>query len=289
MTDQQLAEVATQVSEPQGSGTVVTRERDLPPWRRGRELRDGSRLYWFKELGIILTVYLVYESVRNISKGRPSVAFENAMHVIDWQKALGINHEQAIQDWSLNFLPLIVVSNYYYGIAYIACTIVILLWLYRRQPDDYPLWRNTLLFGTVLGLVGFATFPLMPPRLLDAMGDGQYFGFVDTLVKYPTFWSFDSSAMQKVSNQFAAMPSLHCGWALWGAAALVPRVKTSWMKLLAIAYPMATIFVVVATGNHYFLDAVGGAVIFMVGYGIARVVTRAGRRGRRVSPATAAR
>lgn len=85
------------------------------------------------------------------------------------------------------------------------------------------------------------------------------------------------------------MPSLHCGWALWGSAALLPRVKTWWMKALAIGYPMATVYVVVATGNHYLLDAVGGAAIFLVGYGIARVVTRNGRRGRRVSPATAAR
>jgi hypothetical protein len=288
MTDQQVADVA-------GGGTPVARPEvdeapapTAPRWRRGRELSDGSRLYWFRELAVGLSIYLVYETVRNLSKGKPSTAFDNAMRIMDWQRAVGLNHEHAIQDWALNWIPIIVISNYYYGIAYIACTIVILIWMYRSQSDDYPLWRNTLAFGTLLGLVGFATFPLMPPRLLDVMGDGQVFGFVDTLVKYPTFWSFDSSAMQKVSNQFAAMPSLHCGWALWGAAALLPRVKTWWMKALAIAYPIATIFVVVATGNHYFLDAVGGAVIFVVGYGIARVVTRAGRRGRRVSPATAA-
>lgn len=289
MADQQLTSVADDDRLPADVAVDdAPQPRAVPKWRRGRELQDGSRLYWFKELAVGLGIYLVYESVRNVSKGKPSTAFDNAMRVMDWQRALGINHEKAIQDWALNWLPIIVISNYYYGIAYIACTIFILIWLYRWQSDDYPLWRNTLAFGTLLGLIGFATFPLMPPRLLDVMGDGQYFGFVDTLVKYPTFWSFESSAMQKVSNQFAAMPSLHCGWALWGAAALLPRVKTWWMKALAIAYPVATIFVVVATANHYFLDAVGGAVIFVVGYGIARVVTRAGRRGRRVSPATAA-
>jgi hypothetical protein len=84
------------------------------------------------------------------------------------------------------------------------------------------------------------------------------------------------------------MPSLHCGWALWGAAALVPRVRTWWMKALAVAYPVATVFVVVATANHYFLDAVGGALIFVIGYVVARLITRAGRSGRAVSPATAA-
>ncbi len=287
MTDQ-LADAAEERDQPSVADVGDASRPDLPRWRQGRLLRDGSRLHWYKEFGIILSVYVIYESVRNVSKGRPSVAFDHALQVIGWQKALGINHEKAIQDWALHWKPLIIVSNYYYGIAYIACTVFILLWLYRKRSDDYPLWRNTLLIGTVLGLIGFATYPLMPPRLLDVSGFAhQTYGFVDTLVKYPTFWSFDSDAMKSVSNQFAAMPSLHCGWALWGAAAVVPRAKTWWMKVFAVGYPVATIFVVVATANHYFLDAVGGAVIFIVGYGVARLITRAGRSGRTVSPAAA--
>jgi hypothetical protein len=288
MTDQQLA--PADEDEPTGSSRAADPvDPSVPRWRRGTLLSDGYRLHWFKEFAIIASVYMIYESVRNVSKGRPSVAFDHALQIMDWQTSLGINHEKSIQDWALKSKALIVASNYYYGIAYIACTIVILLWLYRKRSDDYPLWRNTLLIGTVLGLVGFATYPLMPPRLLDASGFAtQTYAFVDTLVKYPTFWSFDSEAMKSISNQYAAMPSLHCGWALWGAAALVPRVRSWWMKALAVAYPTATIFVVVATANHYFLDAVGGALIFAVGYGVARLVTRAGRSGRTVSPATAA-
>ena len=117
----------------------------------------------------------------------------------------------------------------------------------------------------------------MPPRLLDSFGHHAAYGYVDTLVKYPTFWSFNSSAMQTISNQYAAMPSLHCGWALWGCAVFLPRVKSWWAKALAIAYPVATVTVVVITANHYFLDGVGGAVIFIVGYALARAFTRAGR------------
>lgn len=257
------------------------------PGRKGRILRDGSRLHWVTEAVIVVVVYVVYESIRKVSEGRPSVAFDNAMRIIDWQEALRIYHEKAIQDWSLQWQPLIVVSNYFYGSAYIICTIATLVFLYRRWPNDYPLWRNTLAIGTMLGLVGFFAFPLMPPRLLDDLGDGRVFGYVDTMVSYPTFWSFDSEAMQTVSNQFAAMPSLHCGWALWSLWALLPRVRTWWMKTLVVLYPVATIYVVVATGNHYFLDAVGGLAIFLVGYGVARVVTRAGR-GRRVDADEAA-
>ena len=65
------------------------------------------------------------------------------------------------------------------------------------------------------------------------------------------------------------MPSLHCGWALWGCAVFLPRVRSWWAKALAVAYPVVTVIVVVITGNHYLLDAVGGAVIFLVGYGVA--------------------
>lgn len=285
MTDQQVADLTTEPSGRRPPAHQSSSPRPAPPWwRRGRELSDGTRVYWFAQFALVALLYLVYSTIRNVSKSRPSVAFDNALRIMQWQRDLGINHEKLIQDWSLNFLPLIVVANYFYGIAYIVCTISILVWLYRRHTDDYPLWRNTLVFGTLLGLVGFATFPLMPPRLLDVMGDGQVFGFVDTMVRYPTFWSFQSSTMQSISNQFAAMPSLHCGWALWGMAALLPRVRTWWMKLLAVAYPVATIYVVVATGNHYFLDAVGGAVIFILGYGLARLVTRAGRRAPLPSP-----
>jgi hypothetical protein len=260
-----------------------------PWWRRGQLLADGSRLAWWRELLLVGMLYVVYETVRNISAGDPGDAFGNALRIIDWQRGLGIYHELGIQDWALRFEPLIVASNIFYGTAYIVATLGVLVWLYRHVPNDYPLWRNTLAAGTLLALVGFASFPLMPPRLLDPMGDGRPFGFVDTLVDYPTLWSFESDTMQAISNQFAAMPSLHCGWAFWAAAALWPRVRTPWMRAVAVLYPTLTIFVVVATGNHFFLDAVGGAFVFAVGYLVARLITRAGRGERAAVVAIAER
>jgi hypothetical protein len=253
-------------------------EEDRRRWRRGRTLSDGSRIYWWKELIIVAVLDFVYETVRNLSSAKPEKAYANAMRVIDWQRTLGIWHEHAIQQAALDFTPLIVFANYFYGSVYIGATISGLVFLYRRHSDDYPLWRNTLAIGTLLGLIGFATFPLMPPRLLDVMGDGHtYYGFVDTLLTRPTFWSFNSEGMKSISNQFAAMPSLHCGWAFWGLAVFYPRVKSWWAKTLAVLYPITTITVVVITGNHYFLDAVGGLIIMLAGYAGARLITRAGR------------
>ena len=206
-------------------------------------------------------------------------AYDNAVRVIDIEKFVGLYQEPNIQRWALGQRWLVIGSNYFYGSLYIIVTVSALIWLYRKHPDSYPLWRNTLLVGTLLGLIGFATYPLMPPRLLPTMGASGYsgFDFVDTLVKYPTFWSFDSSAMKTISNQYAAMPSLHCGWALWACAVFYPRVKSWWAKTLALLFPVATISVVMLTANHYWLDAVGGAIIFLVGYTAARLATRAGR------------
>lgn len=246
-------------------------------YRRGRPLSDGTVLHWWKQVLAVLAVYSIYELARRHAVADPQIAFENALRVINWQQAVGLNQELAIQEWSLNWLPVIVVSNYFYGSAYLGVTFGVIIWLYRKRSDAYPLWRNGLAFTTLLGLVGFTLFPLMPPRLLDVLGDGRTFGFVDTLIEYPTFWSFDSETMRTISNPFAAMPSLHCAWAIWGACALYPRVRSHWARGLAVAYPVVTVYVVVATANHYFLDAVGGLVVFGVGYGAARVVTRAGR------------
>ena len=124
---------------------------------------------------------------------------------------------------------------------------------------------------TALAIVGFSLFPLMPPRLLDAGGlyggarleaeQGiEPFGFVDTLEANGGPWSFDSGAMQKVSNQYAAMPSLHIAWSTWCALVMWQLTRRRWARALIVAYPLMTLFGIVVTANHFFLDAVGGLV-----------------------------
>ena len=259
---------------------------DTPTQRKifaGRTLSDGKKLFWWREILIVIVVDVVYETIRNLSAGKPDKAYENALLIIDWQRNFGIWHEQAVQNFALNYTPLIVFANYFYGSVYIAATLFTLVFLYSKFPDDYSLFRNTLAIGTLCGLIGFALFPLMPPRLLDdtillnGVNAGNWFGFVDTLVEYPTFWSFNDETIKSLSNQFAAMPSLHCGWAFFTLIALLPRVKSRWAKTLVVLYPIMTVYVVVITGNHYVLDAVAGFLLFTVAYLIARKVTRAGR------------
>ena len=100
---------------------------------------------------------------------------------------LGIYHEETLQDWALHFKPLIIAANYFYGSLHFVVTIAAGIYLFRKFSDDYPRYRNTLAIATLLALIGFKLFPLMPPRLLP-----ESYGFVDTLAKYPTFWSFNS-------------------------------------------------------------------------------------------------
>jgi hypothetical protein len=177
-----------------------------------------------------------------------------------------------LQEWALGFKPLIIACNYFYGSLHFVLTAGVLVFLYRKFGDDYPLWRNTLAITTAIALIGFTFWPLMPPRLLPSS-----FGFIDTLDKYPTFWSFNRGAVNKISNQYAAMPSVHCAWALWCAIVLVPRLKHRWAKVLAALYPVCTVTSIVLTANHFFLDAVGGFAVLGIGYLIARLVTHAGR------------
>jgi len=238
----------------------------------GRELRDGRHLYWWLEILAIIAFYMVYSAIRNANEGGTADAYANARDLISLQKSLGINHEEMLQDWALHFRPLIIAMNYFYGSLHFVVTAGVGIFLFRRWSNDYPLWRNALAVGTGIALIGFITWPLMPPRLLP-----DHYGFVDTLAKYPTFWSFNSGAVSKISNQYAAMPSVHCAWALWCACVAVPRVRRQWAKVLFALYPAATVMAIVLTGNHYFLDAPAGFAVLGIGYAVSRTFTRAGR------------
>jgi hypothetical protein len=219
------------------------------------------RLHWWREALTVLVLYEVYSAIRNLSEGSTRQAFHHARQLMHWQHMIGLNHEATLQSWALHSKPLIVVLNYVYGSLHFIITAGAVIWLYRRHPGDYPRWRNTLALTTVLALIGFVFWPLMPPRLLPA----QY-GFVDTLAKYKTFWSFDSGAINKISNQYAAMPSLHFAWSTWCACVLVPMIRPRWGKALMAMYPVITVFCIVVTANHYWIDAVGGGIALLLGY-----------------------
>jgi hypothetical protein len=245
--------------------------------KESREPHEAPpKLRCYREVAAIVAFYGVYSVVRNqfgSNAAGPAHAFHNAEHVIAVQKALGlfveIHIQHAFLGWGRGFFWF---WNVYYGTLHFVVTAGVLIWVYRRHADRYPRWRNTLGATTALALVGFSAFPLMPPRLLDAggvYGWSSGYHFVDTLARFGGPWSFDSGTVQSVSNQYAAMPSLHVGWSLWCCCAMYPVLRHRWSRALVLAYPPTTTFAIVVTGNHYWLDAAGGALVFAVAYVVA--------------------
>ncbi len=247
-----------------------------PDWGDGESPPPAARapvrpLRWWKEVVIALVFYGVYSAVRNM-QGSATVsaehAFHNARRVIDLERLLGLYHERSIQRAFLDSDVVMTFWNVFYGTLHFFVTIFVLVLLFRRFPARYPRWRNALAVTTGLALIGFAFYPLMPPRLLPTS-----YGFVDSLARFGSPWSFDSSAMHKISNQYAAMPSLHFAWALWCGAALVTAARRLGAKLLAALYPVATLAAIVVTANHYIIDAVAGAAVLGVGWVLGTAIT----------------
>jgi len=211
----------------------------------------------------IAAFYGVYSVIRN-TQGSASVsaaeAFAHAREVIRFEEAVGLYFEEGVQEAFLGWRPFIQLWNLFYGTFHFVVTIAALVLLFRRFPARYPRWRNTLAATTGLALIGFAAYPLMPPRLLPAA-----YGFVDTLKVYGGLWSFDSGPVAQVSNQYAAMPSLHFAWSVWSSLVLYPMVTRRWLQELVALYPAATLFAIVVTANHFWLDAAGGAALLGVG------------------------
>lgn len=244
------------------------------------------RTFWWKEALIVAAFYAVYSFTRNLfgsnkiaADGIPEQAYTNARRVIRFQESLGLYHEETIQEWFLPYDWFIQFWNVYYGTFHFIVTFAVFVLLYRKRADVFPQWRNSLAAMTALAIIGFAWFPLMPPRLLDepcpstdptsyggaCLSPDIEYGFVDTLAVYGGPWSFDSDTMASISNQYAAMPSLHIGWSTWCAIAIWPLLRRRRTKVLVLLYPLATLFCIVVTGNHFWLDGVGGLVVFGVG------------------------
>ncbi len=250
-------------------GTASNRARGWVEAWRG----SGPRLW--KELLVVLGFYLVYSWVRNqfgSAAVEPDVAFDNARRIIDLQDAMGMGFEDELQGWFLDWGWFLRFWNIFYGTLHFVVTGFAMVYLYRRDPAAYPRWRSIGLGTTGLALVGFAAFPLMPPRLLGSCGE---YGacvesvFVDTVEVHGGWWTFSSGAAEQISNQYAAMPSLHFAWAFWSFLVLAPRLKNRAAVAFMWAYPWLTVFAIVVTANHYWIDAVGGGIVLLVAWWVA--------------------
>ncbi len=233
----------------------------LPFWRR---LLGRPNL--LLELLAIRVGYSVYSHIRLAATGGREAAEAHGREIVAVERALGIdiehtlNHAAVKAEWVGNFL------NFYYTSFHFVVPLTILGVLYVRRPADYRWARSSLGFATVLALLGFWLYPLAPPRLMPGMG------FIDTVHGPQDLTNPDYGALTALTNQYAAMPSLHFGWSLWCGLVIVVLAPKTWMKLLGLLHPLFTVCAIVATANHWVLDAVGGAAVVGAGFGLTYVL-----------------
>lgn len=252
-----------------------------------------ARWGWVREAAIVLGFYYVYQTIRSLADhgGVTTRAYANARRLVSWERSLYMFHEQAVQQAFLGAAWFIKLMNIYYGTLHFVITVGLLVWMYRKRHAAYPAARNLLGLTTALALIGYWSFPLAPPRLYKCNDnipvpgpDGYTIGrcFVDTLERFGGLWSYHSPVAKAVANQYAAMPSLHFGWALWCGWVFWRYSSHRVTRSLAVLYPALTLFAIVVTANHYVLDAAGGAVVI----GAAALILRAVRLRRGETSAT---
>jgi PAP2 superfamily len=224
--------------------------------RHGPALRRALR-----EILLVGLLFMAYKAGRIVADGHVAEAMANAWHVWNLERAIGLPAESGLQHALLHSHFLIRAANCYYAYVHFPATAAVLIWMYVRRPDYYRWTRRTLAFLTAAALVVHLLLPLAPPRMLTTIG------MVDTGKLYgPAVYG--SPSTDTLTNQYAAMPSLHVGWALALAIALIVATRSRW-RWLWLLHPLVTLLVVVGTGNHYWLDAVVavallGAVLFLL-------------------------
>jgi PAP2 superfamily len=229
------------------------------------------------EVTALICVYAVYAMLRNLATGSPAAAAAHADQILHLERAVGLDLGQRIRDATDHLAWLTSGANLVYA-SHSVVPIVVLFLLYRYRRAAYTRWRNTFLVMLVLGLVGYWLYPLMPPDILSAS-----YHFVDSgpilvvghtplhgaIVPHP-----DRFDVLGFSNPYAAMPSLHVGWALFAALATWPLVRSRRLRAATLLYPLAMSAAVVLTANHWIFDAVAGVLTLAIAYPAARTLER---------------
>ena len=229
----------------------------VPRWLSGR---FGLLLGY--EFVLVTAGLLTYRWARVQVDGQVGEAFRNARLVRAIESGLGLHWEETIQDFFLKFDFLIPLVNRYYAFVHFPVTGFVLIALYVAWHDRYIWVRRRMLLVTAAGLMIHAAFPLAPPRMFPAMG------YVDTLKEFGPY-IYESDTVKQVANQYAAMPSLHVGWAVLLAAAVFP-LGIMTLRVVAISHAVMTTLVVVVTANHWWLDAAAAVGLIVLADSVIR-------------------
>ncbi|MBJ7905106.1 phosphatase PAP2 family protein [Streptomyces sp. NPDC003656] len=241
----------------------------------GTEAAPRPRLRWWTELPLILLVYGCYSAGRLLARGDVSSAVDHGLAILRIEQLLHLDAEHPLNRLFTREPWLGVPADFWYASLHYLVTPAILVWLFRSHAARYRAARTWLMTSTFIGLIGFTLLPTCPPRLLHP---GH--GFTDTMAYYSSYgwWGGEASAprgMGGMTNQYAAMPSLHVGWALFCGVMLWRYGRGPLARAGAVIYPLFTALVVMGTANHYLLDAVAGAAVMGAGLLLAPYVLRA--------------
>ncbi|MFF0133080.1 phosphatase PAP2 family protein [Streptomyces mirabilis] len=246
-------------------------ERPYPLRRIGpllpARLRPPDRPRLWLELTCTALLYWAYTLTRNAVPAHRTAALHRARDILDTERALHLNIELTVNHAADRVDWLIVGMNYYYATLHFIVTIGVLVWLYVRHPGRYRSVRTALYTATLLALAGFAFCATAPPRFLA----GQ--GFIDTVVTHHTWGSWASGDVASLSNQYAAMPSVHIIWSAWSGLTLACLARRTWVRVLGACYPVATLTVILATANHFVADAAAGAATLATGFLLQQLLT----------------
>lgn len=229
--------------------------------RASRSARH-RRPHPLREVALILVLFLAYKLGRLAVVGDVREATANAHDVWDAERWLHLPSEAWVQSVLLHSHELTRLANQFYALVHFPATVAFLVWMWVWRPAFYLGARRSLAAVTALALVIHISFPLAPPRLTPSLG------LVDTAATVgPAVYG--NPQTDTLTNQFAAMPSLHIGWAILVAVALIRATRSRW-RWLWLLHPTLTTLVVVATANHFWADGVAagllvvGAVAFVM-------------------------
>lgn len=216
------------------------------------------------EAAAAVALYGVYELVRGLGGEDWAAARLHTADIVALERALGVFWEQGVQDASLSVPGLARILGVLYITLHFAGTVAFLVWVHRQRPQAFALVRTTLVAATGLALVGYLLYPAAPPRLAGM-------GFADT-VSDSAGINLSSDLLGALYNPIAAVPSLHFGYALLVGAGLVVLGSSRVVRCVGVLYPFAMLYIIVATGNHFFVDAVLGAVVVVAAWLVAHAV-----------------
>ena len=203
------------------------------------------------ETALVCALFALWQLANRLTHTHESGGLARGRGIWHLERVLHVPSERSLQQLILGHPTVVRASNYYYDTAHLTAMVVFLVWLWVRHRNRYAPWRNTLVLFTAASLL-MQIVPVAPPRLIGGTG------LTDTAMVYgQSVYAFVGSGF---ADQYAAMPSIHVGWAALIAVAVFTTSRSRW-RWVGPAHGLLTLFVVVATANHYWADAAVALVL----------------------------